>query len=57
MSDILRTAEFVTEYSEKFDKPETSQEEAPPQSFFFWNSFARGLQEFKNSEGHLSDCL
>ena len=35
MSDILRTAEFVTEYSEKFDKPETLWEEALPQSFFF----------------------
>jgi hypothetical protein len=48
-----QAAEFVTEYSEKFDKCERLQEEALPQ--FFFNSFATGLQEFKKSTGHLSD--
>jgi hypothetical protein len=37
MSNISHTAEFVTEYSETFDKPETLQEEALPLSF--WELF------------------
>jgi len=34
MSNISHTAAFVTEWSGKFDKPETLQEEALTHSFF-----------------------
>ena len=33
MSNVSYTAEFVSEYSEKFDKPESLQEEALSQCF------------------------